>query len=468
MSSETATPKIWTAGTLTYTRKGIAKLFWWLLWGDFAWSMRERAVVFVAALMVKGFGASDFLYSLLVISFPNFTNIFLMPIISYLSDRHRGRLGRRIPFLLFTTPFVVVGLLGLGLSPQLGEWLWRLLGSEQFNLNLAMLMVFGVFWVLLDFGVTLTTTIFMALSNDVVPQPLIGRFFALFRAVSLICAMVFNFWLLGWAKTHGPVIFLCLGVLYAVGLYSICLFVKEGEYPPPPPNSGGNPLRAAQQYLVDCFSMPYYRWVIGAYVLSVASVVPLNTYILFCAEHYGMGVENFGKINGLVFLLAFFMSYPCGMLADRFHPLRVGIVLMAGMAVLLTAGGLCIYNAMTLGIVYVAQAIVIMAFNTVMASYGQRLFPKEVFAQFYSALMIIQSLATVVIAPVVGKYLDLTGSHYSHTFVIGGGLACCGLASLCYVLKQYKKYGGDTDYHPPLPASYRRAETSEKTQEAEK
>ena len=66
-------------------------------------------------------------------------------------------------------------------------------------------------------------------------------------------------------------------------------------------------VRPFSGYLVDCFSMPYYRWVIGAYVLSVASVVPLNTYILFCAEHYGMGVENFGKINGLVFLLAFFI-----------------------------------------------------------------------------------------------------------------------------------------------------------------
>ena len=32
--------KIWHAGTLTYTTAGVVLLFFWLLWGDFAWSMK--------------------------------------------------------------------------------------------------------------------------------------------------------------------------------------------------------------------------------------------------------------------------------------------------------------------------------------------------------------------------------------------------------------------------------------------
>jgi len=36
--------KLWHAGTPTYTSGGLVVLFSWLLWGDFAWSMRERAV----------------------------------------------------------------------------------------------------------------------------------------------------------------------------------------------------------------------------------------------------------------------------------------------------------------------------------------------------------------------------------------------------------------------------------------
>ena len=130
MSSETATPKIWTAGTLTYTRKGIAKLFWWLLWGDFAWSMKERTVGQVATLLVKSFQIPDLWVSILIVSIPNFTNIFLMPIVSFRSDRHRGKYGRRIPYLLLYTPLVVGGLLGLSVTRQLGDWVQNTLGPE--------------------------------------------------------------------------------------------------------------------------------------------------------------------------------------------------------------------------------------------------------------------------------------------------------------------------------------------------
>ena len=102
--------ELYHCGTLTYTKIGLVSLFIWLLWGDFAWSMKERAVGMVAGLLVKSFGISDGLYSILIISIPNFTNIFLMPIVSYRSDRHRGRFGRRIPYLLMYTPPVLAGL----------------------------------------------------------------------------------------------------------------------------------------------------------------------------------------------------------------------------------------------------------------------------------------------------------------------------------------------------------------------
>lgn len=169
--------KIYRAGTLTYTFGGIAALFAVLLWGDFAWSMKERAVQSIAALTVKSFGISDFAYGLLIISFPSFTNIILGPIISYKSDRYRGRLGRRIPFLIFTTPFVVTGVIGMGFSPMLGKWLQQMIGVENISYHTSALIAFGVFWVLLDFGTTLTNGIFTALMNDVVPRRFLGRFF---------------------------------------------------------------------------------------------------------------------------------------------------------------------------------------------------------------------------------------------------------------------------------------------------
>jgi len=64
-----ADQKTWSVGTLTYTTAGLALLFTWLLFGDFAYMLRERSAVPVTQLMLKKHQASDF-----------FTGIFLLTI----------------------------------------------------------------------------------------------------------------------------------------------------------------------------------------------------------------------------------------------------------------------------------------------------------------------------------------------------------------------------------------------------
>ena len=55
----------WHIGTLTYTTAGLVVLFCWLLWGDFAWSMKDRSVGSVVQLLLLKYGISDFLAGLL-------------------------------------------------------------------------------------------------------------------------------------------------------------------------------------------------------------------------------------------------------------------------------------------------------------------------------------------------------------------------------------------------------------------
>ena len=57
--------KTWRNGTLVYTAGGLVVLFLWLMWGDFAYSMKDRATGTVAGLMLKRFEVSDFLYGIL-------------------------------------------------------------------------------------------------------------------------------------------------------------------------------------------------------------------------------------------------------------------------------------------------------------------------------------------------------------------------------------------------------------------
>lgn len=445
--------RTWRNGTLVYTAGGLAVLFLWLMWGDFAYSMKDRATGTVAALMLKKFDVSDFLFGIIMISFPNFTNIFLCPIVSYRSDRHRGRFGRRIPYLLLTTPFIVIGLAGLGFTPLLARLIRQAVGVEHISYNLTALLVFCFFWIILDFGTTLAGAIFNALATDVVPTEFLGRFFAMFRAVSLGCAFLFNYFVMGCAETHALVIFLGLAALYGIGLFSICLKVKEGEYPPPEEETSGPPTvkGAVRTYFRECFSLPYYRWVIMASVVSGFSVVPFNIYGIFYAKSLNMDMDFYGKVSSLICLVSFVLSFFLGWFSDRFHPIRTGMVSMALQTVILFVGGRIATSESVFAWLFLVQGISIMSYNTLMASYAPRLFPREYFAQFNSAMMLINALASVIGAPLVGKFLDLTGNHYPHLFTIGGVIGLCGLGCFAMVYRGYRRYGGDSGYVAPDP-----------------
>ncbi len=447
--------KTWRNGTLVYTSAGLVVLFFWLMWGDFAYSMKDRAAGAVAGLMLKRFDVSDFLYGIIMISFPNFTNIFLCPIVSYRSDRHRGKYGRRIPYLLMTTPFIVVGLAGLGFTPMLARLLHRAVGDAHISLNFAALLVFCVFWVILDFGTTLASAIFNALATDVVPEAFLGRFFAMFRAVSLGCAFLFNYYVMGYAETQYLVIFLGLAVLYGAGLFSICLKVKEGNYPPPEDEVSGPQTvdRAIRTYFRECFSQPYYRWVIAAMVVAGFSVVPFNIYGMFYAKSLNMDMDTYGKINSAICLVSFILSFFLGWFSDRFHPIRTGMVSIAVQTAILFVGGQIATSEPVLGWILLIQGVSIMSYNTLMASYAPRLFPKEYFAQFNSAMMLLNALASVVGAPLVGEFLDLTGNYYPHLFTIGGCFGLAGLGCFFMVYRGYLRNGGDSGYVAPDPVT---------------
>ena len=305
--------KLWKTGTLVYSSTGLAMLFFWLLWGDFTWAMKDRAVGPSATLLIKQIGVSDFLYALIVIAFPCSTNIFLSPIISYLSDRHRGPHGRRIPFLLFTTPFIVLGLYGLGLTPLLGGKLHELFPA--LTLHGGRLLVFCISWVILDFGTTLAGTLFNALVNDVVPRELLGRFYGLFRMISLGAGILFNFFLLKEVEHYVLWIFVGIGTLYGVGLFSLCFNVKEGEYPPPEqPEQQKNQTavasilsvwQAALNYLRQSFSLGYYRKIMLAQTLLTLSFSPVNSFSILYAGKLGIGMERYGLYIAVTCLFLF-------------------------------------------------------------------------------------------------------------------------------------------------------------------
>jgi len=92
-------------------------LFGMLLLGDFALAMRDRSVEPVSAWYLKQLGVPNLLFAFIMSSFPSMLSLFLSPVISMKLDNHRGRWGRRIPFLLVSTPLAAVGLIGIAFTP---------------------------------------------------------------------------------------------------------------------------------------------------------------------------------------------------------------------------------------------------------------------------------------------------------------------------------------------------------------
>src|SRR5206468_10399246 len=124
---------------------GLVLLFFWLLFGDFAVSMRDRSVQPVGQLMLNKFGTSNTTMSVLLIFVPPLISMLLSPIVSYESDRFRSRWGRRIPFLLITTPVAAFSMIGMAFCPQLAHALHSAI-AHLLGLKACFVIVFGTFW----------------------------------------------------------------------------------------------------------------------------------------------------------------------------------------------------------------------------------------------------------------------------------------------------------------------------------
>ncbi len=443
--------RVWRAGTLTYTTGGLVLLFCWLLWGDFAWSMKERSIASVVQLLLRRFEASDLLVGLLIGSLPAVLTMVLGPIVSYRSDRHRGRWGRRIPFLAIPTPIAALSIVGLAFCPVIGRRLHDLLGDYSPGLNPSILICFCLFWTLFEVATVTANAVFVALINDVVPGVLLGRFHGMFRALSLIAGMIFNFWLLGKSEEHYLWIFIGIGTLYGVGFTLMCLKVEEGKYPDPPrPRDERLGFRGATKtYFRECFTHPFYLWVFLATNLPLLAFIPINVFSVFFAKSVGMGMDVYGKCLALTYLVSLALSYFLGALADRFHPVRIGLATIVLYAAAVLWGGLFATNATFFAIALIAHGVLGGAWHTATASLGQRLYPKARFAQFASAQAMLLSLGTMMLAPLVGSFLDYSGQVYRYTFLIGFVLAAMGVLSTIVLSKRFNALGGARGYVAP-------------------
>jgi MFS family permease len=430
-------------------------LFLLLMMGDVAWSMRDRSVGPMAQWYLSHLNASNLLFGLLMTSFPAAIGLILGPILSVKSDRHRGKWGRRIPYLLLTTPFAALGMIGLALTPFISHWVHG--HFPQLSATTVSLICFGLFWAAFEFATIASQAVFGGLINDVVPATLMGRFYGLFRAVSLIIGIIFNFWIFGKIPSHFTLILLTVGAFYSIAFMWVCLKVKEGQYPPPPaplsrPDRTGiveGFLGEVRRYFRECFTNYYYVSVFIMLVVASLTFIPVNTFAIPFSNSLGVSEDMYGKSLALTFSISLVIAYFLGWACDVFHPLRMTILSLAAYFLVTIYGGIWATTPHTFLIAWVLHGVISGCFFTCSASLGQRLFPHSKFAQFSSAAGIIASVSTMVIGPAMGVAIDASGKIYRYTFVLGGFLSLVSLISAWVVYKQFVRLGGPKGYVAP-------------------
>ncbi|MBL9217515.1 MAG: MFS transporter [Opitutaceae bacterium] len=443
-----APPPSWRAGTLTYTTGALLALFVWLLWGDFGFFLKERAVQPTLQIMLKKFGASDLVLALLVSSMPQAMSLILVPIVGYRSDRHRGRWGRRIPFLAVTVPVACVAMLGLAFSPVLGDWLHRFLGASSPGYGPLIVVCLGFFWFVFEFSSVICSCLFHGLITDVVPQGVIGRFYAMFRVVGLLGNITFTAMLLGHVEEYYFQIFLGIACVYALSFSLMCWRVKEGEYPPPAPPPERREW-VVRTYLRECFSHSYYRWIFLAIALGYTITWPISLFVYAYAPTVGLDLGTLGKYLTAQLLLSVVQAYPLGWLVDRFHALRVNLVTLVLLLGATIWAFFWVHDARTLGLAVVIVGTLSGSWATTMLPIGPTLFPTARFATMNSALVICFSLSQMLVAPVCGLMLDRLGNDYRYMYYWAALLSAATLLATWVVYRRFRALGGPENYVAP-------------------
>ncbi len=457
-------------GTLIYTRAGLFTLFAWLLWGDFCFYLMETVWPNVLPLLLKAEGAPNYVLALVITSIPSAMNFVLNPIISTISDRYRGRRGRRIPFLLLATPFVTLFLVLLGFSRELGGWIHHLLSGPfpELTSGAVTVSLISLLVICFRFFELFINTVFWYLFNDVVPVAFMGRFLGMFRVVGAVAGALFNFFLFRYSESHTSILFFGVAILYGSAFMMMSLKVKEGSYPPPDPVPEGRfkALSHIKTFFRESFSHKIYRLIYGYTTLFYAAGT-IQIFMIFMAFSVGLTIDEVGKVAGIAALVSAALMYPFGALVDRFHPLRVILLAQAGFCLVAFCQLIFLFvefSKPTAFWVYAGLAALALPFTVANAAAGlplaMRLFPHDRFGQFCAANAMCGAVGITVGGLLAGGFLDLMKAYFEkenfyYRFAPLWSLVFIALSGCLTILvfREWKRLGGDKGYVPPSVSS---------------
>ena len=441
----------YSVGTLVYTRAGLIALFGWLLWGDFIFNLMESVMPSLLPLTLKNYGASNREIAIIVSTIYMMVNSVMNPIISYNSDRFRSRWGRRRPFIVATTPLVVLFLCAIPFAPEIlgfltrADWMASLFALSP---SAPIITMFAILVVGFQVFNMFISSVYYYLIPDVVPQELLGRFFGLFRIFGTTAGMVYNFFIFGHADTHMREIFVGIAIIYGFFILLMCWRVQEGEYPPPTAESHGHWWSGIQNYAKECFGHSYYWWVFLTYSCIIWGNAATVFVVFFLRDEIGLSLDQIGTINATGALAVIVTLIPLGWLLDRVggHKMLIAGYLLQTISPLFffvfvhgywSALVCCIFGAVPIAVTGLSAS-----------KWAVDVYPRARYGQFGSAGALFSSLGAMVLGPLCGIFID-TVHVYRFLYVWYAVFALIGAFSAMVVFRRWTALGGPHNYQAP-------------------
>ena len=460
---------IYHCGTLTYTKAGLVGLFGLLLWGDFCGMLMQTVIPSILPLKLKALGASNILIGGLLTSiFPIF-GVFISPYLSFKSDYLRTRWGRRIPFFAFSLPFVVISILLLAFSDDIAAYLHRSGLLAMLSPTSAAILVITVFIVSFQFADVLIMSVFQYIFNDTVPVMFIGRFMGLMRIVGGAIGFLYNYFIFKYAESHSKEIFIGTAVIYFIGIGMLCLFVKEGQYPPVSEKERANARGVAgiKTYFREAFSCKFY-WTKYIYSTTSAMTWAVGPFYVFYYKELGLSLELIGKAAAVGSAAAIAAAYFSSIFIDRWHPLRILTYSSVFAIVFATTGWVWLFVTLSPEAFFWLSMMfggLLGAFHSTLSAlagmpFDIRLQPKSRYGQFCSAQAIMRNACTIAAGFLAGLFFDVLirifpGSDYAYRFIFLWSVFWLVVTAMviCSLYQQWQELGGDLHFHPPAPWS---------------
>lgn len=472
--------KVYTRGTLTYSLPKLILTVLWIMIGFFTFNTCTALPAKMIPIQLEMFGASDFQKMIIIATIGNVLNMTVCPYVGFKSDRYRSKWGRRIPFILYSMPFIAVSFVLFAFTDKIGAFIAEqhipFFSSNPYTCGIIVLM-FVMF--MYQFFFMYVGSVIYYLCNDIIPKEFFAQVMAAINIAVNLGSMVFHLVLYGNAEEWYREIFIYSAIIYAAGTLLMCLMIKEGEYPP---IEGEDALNDSSKsfiawakklcsglgiFVKESFSHRIYILRYALTTLSSISAIAY-TYSFFLRRELNLDLSAMGKTDGfvgLVNLAAYFcVLFVAGKYVNRWHPVRIILYNFIFTQVytlfnLRWLFGTLSSDAFILSSVIIAIAYVPPSVISGVSSgpYEMLTFPRSRYGSFCSMQALIRSICQAVFGVLFGICMDNFRSffpegstaYYRYTAFWAIFFGIFQIFVVFWLYREWNKLGGYKNYACP-------------------